>query len=382
MTVKSRVTRHYGGGRIYATGRFGSDVVLAGGPSKTQWQDSYTSPGPPYLDPNPFTQKNYKVSPLRVKTGITSPNSYYRYEWDMVPIAMKAAVSSAWKAPDWPSLVNQALAHSNPSKPQFDLPLFLFELKDLPRGIRDIGNLLRRPSGLARDPGGAYLSWQFGWKPLLNDLRNMLDLGESLERRLAALKEAQSRETISGKLSGFTDSRRSTGSKYLAAGRVYYEIQDHLQNESWFTSGYKLNPDILPSITDNRFAQIRWALGLNLDAASVWNMIPWSWLIDYFFSIGNFLEATRGYLPFQCYDMCIMSHTTVRSKGTITDWQQSRWVEPPIQHGGTGFFEAKERKVYADPRARILFRPFLTGHQMSILGALASSRSSAFTRGG
>lgn len=56
---------------------------------------------------------------------------------------------------------------------------------------------------------------------------------------------------------------------------------------------------------------IRVALGGTVDLATLWELLPWSWLIDWFSNVGAFLAARRnilGWVPGQCFTM---THTVL-----------------------------------------------------------------------
>ena len=74
-------------------------------------------------------------------------------------------------------LTTDVIAISNPSKPMVDLPVFVFEMLDLPELLKNTGDLLLKPksqtardaiSGMLNDPkvASTFLTWEFGWAPL------------------------------------------------------------------------------------------------------------------------------------------------------------------------------------------------------------------------
>jgi hypothetical protein len=102
--------------------------------------------------------------------------------------------------------------------------------------------------------------------------------------------------------------------------------------------------------------------------ASVWNSLPWTWLIDYFGTIGSFIEASGGKLPYEVRNMCIMFHTV----DTVT-------LEPVGPYsgdfsGGHNRTETKQRTVYLSPTPTIWYKNALTRHQKNILLALVTSK--------
>ena len=105
----------------------------------------------------------------------------------------------------------KALAMTNPQRPVVDVWNFLFELKDIPQMILQIGRFAKKYglpaknwpkgltfSGVSRDVGDAYLGWTFGWDLLAKDLIAMLDSAMSIDKRvhdLEALKAGELRKS-------------------------------------------------------------------------------------------------------------------------------------------------------------------------------------------
>lgn len=351
----------------------GNFVAFDGGISHWQSKQSWSSPGPPYVDPNNVTLTTRSAKPARVSgDGV-------RYVFDDYAIGGYTTDGVWYPTPNWVELTNEALARTNPAKPIVDLPLFLFELRELPRALRDLG---RQLDGAARsDPGGTYLSYQFGWAPLFSDLRTLLSLVKETEKRIKSLKEDARHQRSKGGLPGrsWTVSDKTYRWSYGGSG-MYVRYRRTYEETNWYSTAYYVDPSDLPSLTDSGYERMQWALGLKVSASTVWNAIPWSWLIDYFSTIGSFMEANRGNIPWKAHNMCIMS------KGTetldISKKSSYGFLSPPSLSGGNVTFTAKRRKVIAHPTARIHFSPFLSNGQKANLLALASSRNSAFIRGG
>lgn len=374
MTYKnvSRTLATTHGGSI--TDKYNGNVEHFNG-GKTHWQSkqSWSSPGPPYVDPNNVTLTNRRANPARVNGEGT------RYIFDGYAIGGYTTDGVYYPDTDWTDLTNNALAKSNPNKPVMDLPLFLFELKELPRAIRDLG---RQVSGAARsDPGGTYLSYQFGWAPLFSDLRTLLNLVSETEKRLKSLREDSRHKRSKGKLSprSWQVSDKTYRWAYGGSG-IYVRYLRTYEETNWFTTAYYVDPSDLPSLNDGGYERMKWALGLNASASTVWNAIPWSWLIDYFSTIGSFLEAGRGNIPWKAHNMCIMSQGTETLN--ITKKSHYGFVTSPSISGGEVKFTIKRRKVIAHPSPKIRWSPFLSDGQLTNLLALAASKNNAFIRGG
>nr|APG77044.1 hypothetical protein [Beihai levi-like virus 8] len=114
---------------------------------------------------------------------------------------------------------------------------------------------------------------------------------------------------------------------------------------------------------------------------TVWNAIPWSWLVDYFLQVGNFLEAQQGYYRSTADQMCLMSKSELEA-AAMWHAESSYWEPGMTWDSGLAKFTHLRRKVVYHPKPQLLYRPFLTLGQLSILGALSTSRTTTFFRSG
>lgn len=55
-----------------------------------------------------------------------------------------------------------------------------------------------------------------------------------------------------------------------------------------------------------------------VDAETVWGLIPWSWLVDYFVDIGGLLKATNHSVEVSPHDICIMRRFETKVTETPT----------------------------------------------------------------
>nr|UJQ85407.1 MAG: hypothetical protein 1 [Leviviridae sp.] len=219
---------------------------------------------------------------------------------------------------------------------------------------------------------GANLAYQFGWKPLVSDLKSLLSTADLIEKRARELKRFYDR-----------------GLRYT---QDLYSSSDMIMINDWITAQpyirYKGNitrtttrkvwghirwkPTTLPPRTDAEYRKLAWKAinGFSTSSlpASAWELIPWSWLIDYFSSVGDFLQAHRNTVP-AVIDRCvIMEHAkTVTTFDNFSGIHSSFTVEP--MNGARVTFETKTRASAMPGISAYL--PLLSNRQISILGSLA-----------
>lgn len=283
------------------------------------------------------------------------------------------------------TLENRALAATGPLTPKVNLPLFLYELKDVPRMIRHAGNLLhgiRRPSGLnpLKELAAGNLAYKFGWEPLIGDLGKLLGFADAAKKRQQQLREAHTKRGLRRKV--------SLGELSAPLGISNLLI--------WSIYGTTLNPKVSGMCTSKRWATVRWVvrdqtqigktptfnesmrtiLGLNKGhlPIQIWKAIPWTWMEDWFLDISNVLTINYNSIYYKPSKLCIMVHSTLNfSHPTIPNVGGN-----PRNYCSAGFYtkEWKTRTVRPSPTANVTLRlPFMDNYKLSVLGSLATLKA-------
>lgn len=283
--------------------------------------------------------------------------------------------------PGMPTLAERAtklLAGTNPSKAYVDIPIGILELKDLP-------SLLKREGTFIKELASANLKYRFGIKPLVSDLINCIGFGDAVRsrtRELEAMYKSGIRRTrmlASGVLHEHADGitlagASSTDPKGSAEKITMYQSWGFVE---WFP-----NSRGVPS-HDKMHALARKAvMGLTVDFNTAWNLIPFSWLVDYFGNIGDFFEATRNIVGQTHGPVEIMTEWKMHAKLSEVNKSVSFGTERFTFKCSTGHVHAswkQRRKVSGASLSASL--PFLNSGQMSILGSIGVTRRSRATRG-
>jgi len=308
-------------------------------------------------------------------TPAVPPTSGYQYTyvfdgWSTSRLASPintGLLSQAYEDPnDW---LAAFLANASLSTPIFDLTNFIWELKELPKLLKYTGDLLsgRKPV----HPGDLWLAQSFGWQPLISDLKSMLNFAEAVEKRLDELMDAKREERVRRKLHNSVELYHPTipdlegitfalvdahTTKVWGTGR--WRVQDH--------AGLEYLRGAVQGSRGNLAYAIR-ALGLP-SSSGIWNSIPWSWLIDYFWNIGDILETHGKEFPVHLKDVSIMVYQKAEEQSQVL------WNLNNLQYRPHRFVrERKARRGYTDPNPILpSFRPILTWKQWSNLVALAT----------
>lgn len=298
-------------------------------------------------------------------------------------------------APSLSRALVSALARTNPNRAKVDTPVFLFELRDIPRMIRDWGNdilvaknwlfteldthghlidLRTAPRRIANN----YLAYQYGIAPFISDLQKMLDVVGSVDKKLSELKHLKqgssrrhatvfnaekSENRVTRYISGLYQESNSFSSYFIQTKKV------------WVSVNWKpLNPSSLPK-TDDELRELarRLAFGWEFSLAQLWEAMPWSWLFDWFGNIGDIFNASRNTIPCEWSESAIMTERILRLTGFswVTHVGPVR-VSVPNYHYRILKRELAPIVVY--PEFNL---PIFDGRQLSILSALGVQRSGA-----
>lgn len=329
-------------------------------------------PGPPYVEPHGLLLTKRKVVPLKISGEARLSGTNWRKYSSYNPANMTGYIYvSDPPGTDWNYWKAKALASINPFTPQVDLPLFLFELREFPRMLRDLGRVLAGKAKAADLPGG-YLAYQFGWRPLISDLGSLLNFAESVSKAGRTLQNAADGGRVSHSL-GSKSSSVPIGTYDMAQGTdgVYslYRVQQDTV-KAWCTARVHLTEPLPVQSDDRQMLYFRTAFGLNLRPAMLWDAIPWTWLIDYFTNIGDLMEARAGYGSWRFTDLFVMvkSTRTIKVSGTANQVRSLTYTDGELSS------VRKERSyVGSNPNVGLGFSPLITGYQAGILGSLLTA---------
>jgi hypothetical protein len=290
------------------------------------------------------------------------------------------------------TLAARILANTNPSRPEVLLPVFLFELRELPGLIAGAGELLFKESRellvrkYLKDPtartAALHLGIQFGLAPLVSDLKRLVMFTDSVAKRQKEMDRLFSGSGLKRRFK--MGSREMPGSRAFSgtgagfAGGISSTAEGQLVVEQWGTVRWKPTPLALTSpLRKGSPNQVRAAiLGLRPDqiTLNVWEALPFSWLIDWFTNFGDVIQAQSGRLLAIPSRPCIMKHHVQ----TLT--------HPPyypclLVGGSEQAHTLMPGSIRSEVKARSVVNlslsadmPILSASQLSILGALVSTR--------
>jgi hypothetical protein len=233
-----------------------------------------------------------------------------------------------------------AISLSNPSKPESDLLVAVLDtVKD---GIPHVvGSTLWRDKTLtAKKAGSEYLNVEFGWKPLVKDIK---DFAHTVLNSSSLVAEYE-RGSGSRQRRGFSFPplpEESVSGKYTSGTAFPYETQiwgtsdlnwsERTTDRIWFEGAFRYY--LAPSGM-RRYVQLASKLyGVSLTPDKLWELAPWTWALDWFGNIGDVMSNISHLGP----------------DATVMEWGyiMSEWVKT---------------KTHSQTITGIPFRPGINGH--------------------
>lgn len=294
------------------------------------------------------------------------------------------------------SLGSVAIARCSPSNATADTSVFLKETlsEGIPhafigtlKSLAGMGNSSRRKA-----LGDAYLNLEFGWKPFVNDLNKSVeaiahaedimsqyerDSGRMVRRSyyFPEFKE-ESEVYLRGNTSPwYNPSSTVLDSSYLNRGAI---IRTELTTrEVWFKGAFTYYvPPVADPLTREGVAyaiiQARKVHGLSLTPDAVWNMTPWSWMVDWFSNTSEVLSNLSDW---------IIDNQVLRY-GYIMEHSLRKWTYTFVGSSDLGashpppvtYVTETKRRMRATPYGFGLSFDSFTNRQAAIVAALGLSR--------
>lgn len=308
-------------------------------------------------------------------------------------IVTLANVLNEGKYPDYSSSDNElnaagatAISLCNPVNPVFDASVTIAELYR--EGLPSVMMLKAFKDRSLSSLGDEFLNWQFGIKPILDavaDLQKSLKTQDQVMKQLRRDSGRQVRRSFEFPTTRQVVSDTSnTGAVNTSVPNAYWQgvsltgITRKLvtvEKTRWFSGAFTYH---LPD-TDVANGLARMALeadasfGIVPDLETLWNLIPWSWAVDWFANVGHNLNnlsnmAKYGLVMPYAY---MMEHTIVKYEYTFTP-------NSGILKGGPislTILDETKKRVKASPFGFGVSWDGFDTTQLAILAALGLSRS-------
>jgi hypothetical protein len=291
------------------------------------------------------------------------------------------------------ALGSVAIARCKPTNSVANLANFMAELysEGLPKLFG--ATLWKENVNVARSSGEEYLNQEFGWKPMVSDVRDIISAVTHAQDVLDAY-ERGSNQLVRRRYTFPVEQTESTTD--IGSGQGAIQILGHCDplvdltkvqrvlkvrrtwRQVWFSGAFTYH---LPSDYRSRNAlmsagaKARTLLGLDLTPEVLWNAAPWSWAIDWFSNAGDVISnasdwSTDGLVLKYGY---VMEHSFVSETYLLTlpsAFKQMSAFASPV----TAWMETKRREK-ASPFGFDVDWSGFTPRQLAITVALGLTRS-------
>ena len=392
MTNRSRI-RFQPIGPGYSARKITTNPVLETFPPQDQfpltlwWSRCDDVSGLPLQDhPLTITERDDRGFPQLTGRLEQGGGSYIEYK-NYAPSVHNVNVTHITASPALPAIGTSATtlrARTNPSREYVSIPNFAAEIKDFPqmfKQMKSLGPILRNLRHRNHAALGAvasqYLGYEFGWKPLISDLSQMLQFQAQVDKRIVELNRLYSNTGLKRrlKLLDQTQTREASGifvDTSLGAS-ITAKAYVVTRYRRWGTIRWR--PTAVPADIGNQALgqtarRLVYGMGhLGLDATQAWNVLPFSWLADWFTNFGQWLAAHRNDVPAAPTGPCNIM--------TLTETYETWWRTDPYKEiikgaEGQRILRTKERAQSAGTLSVTL--PLATQRQLSILAALNLQR--------
>lgn len=302
-----------------------------------------------------------------------------------------------------------AIDQTRPNAPSANLVGTLLEIKreGLPR-LPSLSILRDMGSNPSRAIGSEYLNHEFGWKPLVADVKALARSAANSERIIRQFERDSGRivrrkfrfpveETVTkypakqvdlwpgSSTNGVTPFRRDLDGGFYTAAKGEMVETVTMSRTVWFSGAYRyhLATGRIPGGMGSWVRKADHLLGLELTPEVLWNLTPWTWLFDWNGNIGNQISNLTsfskdslvllwGYL--MCTDVC-----TREISVTTPGWTAYPHNGSTPGNGFRGpytqrFVTTSKRRVRAQPYGFSLDVGSYSARQWAILGALGLTR--------
>lgn len=322
------------------------------------------------------------------------PDPYVQYP----AVNTVAANNWAWKI----------LAETNPSAPHVSVPTFIVELREIPSLIQDWGSGLlpklrkafsknragerfarsvRRAKhqidSVAQAIASGNLTWRWAIRPLIGDLQKLLGFVNATEGRFRELANLQKDRSIRKRVSLAADTFEkppvivtchSDGASVRLMQRTSY-WRKAWGTSHWHATDYSVLPKRVQPIELTWLAD-RITLGLtSYEAfAAAWELMPWSWLVDWFTGFGDIIKACNNTLGLRWGRLCFMQTIAAQNRYSFEGAStKSSWIT--LSGMPREWMVRKERfPVFPAAPFSLSYLPLIDQRKWSILASLAVLR--------
>lgn len=290
-------------------------------------------------------------------------------------------------------------------EPDFSLGQELLELKDIPSLLKTntkrVINLVKKEypkryrRKWRRDGANAYLEVQFGWLPILRSIRDFVIAYRNLDKRFKQLirdegKPVRRSTTLRDQYDNEISYKSATYStSYGARHKPVLSTQFYASNsnkstthgtasrtyKTWAEGRFRYFLPPGPRTVSWRRSLIRRIMGLRITASELYEVFPWSFLVDYFVDVGSFMKSVSGGVADRYIaDYCFLMRSIEYEYNTRSKIYLDTKDGPKPAYFERRTLQFRKTRITASPFGFGVKQTDLSPFQVSILGALGLSK--------
>jgi len=277
-----------------------------------------------------------------------------------------------------------AYSKMKPTKPMMAGLNAIYELRELPGQLRQ-RFLDKGLHGIS----DYWLALQFGWKPLFNDVKNLIVTQQDIQKRIKQLLRDNGRPVRREWIiaDDTTDPVISVGNFgsyqpgfvtqfHMGSGEPKQLLKTWKHSRIWAAARFRYW--LPPGPKDIKYQnKLKYGLyGLTPTPSVIYNAIPWSWLVDWFTNVGDVIENLDAGVADRLaadYFYVMREESTIKECDTFMHYLGLSGNVFPCSVSSTLTTSTKTR-LKGDPFGFATKQEDLSGMQLSILGALGLSR--------
>lgn len=325
----------------------------------------------------------YDRSQFHGMSGTNVGTGKNKVEYERYPYSYQVGWTTSHMSTGAPSDAGQGaaiLARTNPSRPTVVPFTIIQDLYDVPRMLKGVGKLLKTPRRLLspHEAANQYLGAKFGWIPLIDDANKLIHIQDYIHKRVGELHRLYSagglkrRITLGNGTASDSGAIMTLNSDLGVSPLITGKLSRITEEKVWGTVRWRPTgtlPHYNPSDAEliSKAKQVVSGFSTEGVIKGAWDLLPWTWMVDWFTNIGDWLSQSSSTIPASPVSCNLMRTRTTTVQHTIVN--KPRWAE---DNGGSGTYVTKSRTPVSGTLSASL--PTLDANRLSILGALFVQR--------
>lgn len=331
----------------------------------------------------PWTQwKSDRIYQPTDSLNIMNHNGFFQWRGPLA--ARGVTVSEPLVIPTGEAWAASAYDRMKPTKPEFQGLNALYELRDLPRMLE----LNIKDRGLS-SIGDYHLALEFGWRPLMNDIVNLVktqvflekrvdqllrDNGKPVRRRIQMLNDSDT-QLLQDNLDDYSAFHRTFVSQtYYSVPKL--TIRKQVTDRVWASARFRYWLPADPGGVVYKKRLIAALYGFYAAPKFVYDALPWSWMVDWFSNTGDIISNMSADVADRLAAdyFYVMREQETRYVSTATGTFRGFNHESVSASATTNDRLITRSRIVGNPFGWALSEGDLSLTQLGIMGALGISR--------